>query len=247
MNLKQLFTILVLGIFSPNYSVAQYDSTSVDFQTWIDFHTIHEFNSKWAYTGDYGLRGIVSGEPWTTFYVRPTFKYRIKPIFDVRAGVALFITYDDVLENEFELRFHQEANVKWPEVVGMIFKHKLRFEERFFFYKVLDNDFSARLRYHFTIESPDFRLFSIKGPFYGLASVEFFLPLGQQAIERYVNQNRIEVGFGQRISRKFRYEIYYIWQNSKDTEDGSFNTSVNIFRLRLYLFSYKADKTLKDE
>ena len=237
--------MLSILLLDPIY--AQDDSTSVDFQTWIDFTTAHEFNSKWTYTGDYGLRGMVSGESWTTLYVRPTFKYRIKPIFDVRAGAVLSFTNDDVLDGQIELRFHQEANVKWPEVVGMVFKHKLRFEERFFFYKELDNNFSARVRYHFTVESPDFRLFNIKGPFYALASIEFFLPLGEQTTERYVNQNRIDAGFGQRISRKFRYEFHYIWQNSKDTEDGSFNTSANILRLRLYLSTFKSQKTLEDK
>jgi hypothetical protein len=209
----------------------------------MDLTTIHEFNSKWVYSGDYGIRGVLSGQDWTTFYVRPTFRYRIKPIFDVRAGVALFFTHDQELEDVIELRFHQETNVKWPEVVGMVFNHKLRFEERFFFYQESDNDFSARARYHFTIESPDFRLFNIKGPFYVKASIEFFLPLGEEATERYINQNRIEGVFGQRVSNRFRYEIHYIWQNSKDTDDGSFDTSANILRLRLYFLSYKADKT----
>jgi hypothetical protein len=214
----------------------------VDFQTWIDLTTVHNYNSKWAYTGDYGIRGVVSGEDWSTFIVRPTFKYRITPILDVRAGVAIFYTLDKVIENNLELRFHQEVNVKWPEFVGMVFKHRVRLEERFFFYKELDNEFSARGRYRLYFETPDFKIFKNCGPFFGMTSIEFFLDFGESATERFVNRNRVEFGLGHRTSKKFRWELHYIWQNSKAYSRDSFETSENIFRARFFLISFKSDK-----
>lgn len=224
-----------------------YGQDEVDFQTWIDLTTVHNYNSKWAYTGDYGLRGVVSGEQWSTFLVRPTFKYRITPILDVRAGVALFYTRDKILDNVLELRFHQEVDVKWPEIVGMIFKHRLRFEERFFFYEELENEFSARARYRLYFETPDFKLFKNCGPFYGMTSIELFLPIGESATERFVNNNRVEIGLGHRTSRKFRWELHYIWQNSKAYADDTFKTSENIFRLRFFLITFKNEKTVSSD
>ena len=246
MYFRRLLILLVYPVFLSIHCSAQDDSTGVDLQTWIDFTTIHHFNSKWVYSGDYGLRGVISGESWTTLYVRPTFRYRIKPVLDVRAGVALFVTNDEEFNDLIELRFHQEADLKWPEVAGIIFRNKLRLEERFFFYRELENDFSARLRYKLSIESPDFHLFNIKGPFFAETSFELFFDLGETATEKYVNRNRFEFGLGYRASNKFRCELHYTWQNSKDNSEDTFKTSVNILRFRLYLMTFKKDKTKKD-
>jgi len=242
--LKKLPLIVLLSTFLPGNLFAQ---DEVDFQTWIDLTTVHNYNSKWAYTGDYGMRGVVSGEQWSTFVVRPTFRYRITPILDVRAGVALFYSRDKLLENVLELRFHQEVDVKWPEIVGMVFKHRFRLEERFFFYQELDNEFSSRARYRLYFETPDFKIFKNCGPFFGMTSIEFFMPVGESATERFVNTNRIEIGLGHRTSRKFRWELHYIWQNSKAYEDDSFKTSENIFRARFFLISFKSDKKPEDQ
>lgn len=239
MCLKRLIYIILFIPLSHGYVIAQ---DEVDFQSWIDFTTVHNYNSRWAYTGDYGLRGVVSGEQWSTFLVRPTFKYKITPILDVRAGVALFYTRDKLLDNVLELRFHQEVNVKWPEVVGMVFKHRVRLEERFFFYEDIDNEFSARARYRLYFETPDLKIFKNCGPFFGMTSIELFLPFGESATERFINSNRIEIGLGHRTSRKFRWELHYIWQNSKSYEDDAFKTTENIFRARFFLISFKSDK-----
>ena len=236
---KPVFTFL---LFLISFKLIYAQEDEVDFQTWIDLTTVHNFNSKWVYTGDYGLRGVVSGEDWSTFIVRPTFRFRITPIFDVRAGVALFYTRDKIIEDNLELRPHQEVNLKWPEVVGLVFKHRVRLEERFFIYKEIENEFSGRFRYRFSIESPDFKIFKNCGPFFGMTSIEFFMDLGESATERYANRNRIELGLGHRTSKKFRWELHYIWQNSKAYAVDSFETSENIFRARFFLISFKSDK-----
>ncbi len=231
---KRIVVLIILLSSLALHTFAQ-DSTEVDFQTWSDITTIHFFTDKWIYSGDYGVRGVLSGQDWQTLYARPTFRYNITPSLHARAGMALFYTYDQLIKNQLELRFHQEVNLKWPEVPGFIFKHMVRFEERFFFYKELDKEFSARARYRFAIESPDYKLFNIKGPFYGLANIEFFLPLGNQSTERYINNTRIVAGIGQRASQKFRYELHYIFQNSRKFIDDSLKTSEHILRLRLFL------------
>lgn len=116
-----------------------------------------------------------------------------------------------------------------------MFSHKVRIEERFFFYAEDDSDFSARLRYHFNLETPDFNVFNIPGPFFGLAGIELFVPLGDQSTEKYINENRIEAGLGHRASPKFKYEVVYIRQNSKNYETDSFSTDEDILRVRLFL------------
>ena len=118
------------------------DTTTVDFQFWSDFTLVHHFNETWRYSGDQGIRGLFTNKNWTQIYVRPTVIWRFSPVMDARAGISLFQTCNKDLPNQTEVRFHQETNLKWPYVVGFVFKHILRFEERFFFNQGFDNQFS---------------------------------------------------------------------------------------------------------
>jgi hypothetical protein len=216
-------------------NISAQDSNDIDFQTWTDLTTIYSLNSRWMYSGDYGIRGVVSGQDWYTFYMRPTFQYYPTSILNVRAGVAMMYTRDPVTDNQLEIRFHQEANLKWPEVTRFVFRHMVRFEERFFYYKLLESDISTRGRYRFTVETPDFKVFKIKNPFYALGNVEIFIPLGLQSTERYINNKRLLAGIGHRLHRKFRYEVHYIWQRSRNYREEELKESEHILRLRMFL------------
>lgn len=236
--MRSFVVLFILALCS--YGLKGQDSTVVTLQTWTDLTTIHEFNEKWIYSGDYGIRGALSNEDWTTFYARPTFRYNASLKLDLRAGVSVFYTAEELLESQTELRFHQQVNVRWPNLSDWILKHMVRFEERFFFYKALENDFSARARYRISLETPDVKIFGIKNSFYALTSLELFMPLGTQSIEQYINNNRIVVGIGHRASQKLKFELHYIFQNSKNYKEDNFQTSEHILRLRAYLITKKA-------
>ena len=125
-----LVFILIILLTLLTSSLAAQDSTDLDFQTWTDLTTIYSFNNRWMYSGDYGIRGVLFGQDWYTFYIRPTFRFYPAQILNVRAGAAMFFTRDPVTDNQLEIRFHQEANLKWPQVVGFVVRHMIRFEER---------------------------------------------------------------------------------------------------------------------
>ena len=234
-------SLLLCIIILCAHVVKAQDSTVVTLQTWSDLTTIHEFNEKWIYSGDYGIRGALSNEDWTTFYARPTFRYNASLKLNVRAGVSVFYTAEELLESQTELRFHQQVNLTWPNFSDWILKHMIRFEERFFYYKALDNDFSARARYRIALETPDVKVFGIKNSFYGLTSFELFAPLGVQSVEQYINNNRIVVGIGHRAGLKLKFELHYIFQNSKNYKEENFQTSEHILRLRTFLITKRAD------
>lgn len=240
MLVRSLIVILML-FYSSIHLWAQEDTTVVGFQSWMDLTTIHEFNDKWIYSGDYGIRGAISSDDWTTFYARPTIRYIASLKLDVRSGISLFYTAEELLESQAELRFHQQANLKWPKLSDWIMTHMLRFEERFFFYKRLENDFSARGRYRISLETPDIKLFGMKRSFYGLTSLELFIPLGDQSVERFVNNNRIVVGIGLRTSNMLKFEMHYIFQNSRIYETDNFQTAEHVLRIRVFLVTRQAD------
>lgn len=212
----------------------QFYNDKVDFQTWTDL-TINYFKtSKFSVGGDVGLRGIVSSKDWNMFYIRPTVNYTVTSIFKASGGIGSFNTFNKELNNAYEIRFFQDAHVSWPDIGWIDFYHRFRFEERFFFYKNIDNDFSIRGRYLIRARTTDFRLIGKKKSFYLKGMWELFVPFDKSAVELFVNNQRFYAAIGQRVSDKFRYEIFYIWQQSREFVDDGFETSENIMRLRFF-------------
>lgn len=231
MRAALLFILMLVCV----YHMQAQDSTSAEFQDWTDLTTIYHISEKWVYSGDYGIRGLSSSDEWTTFYIRPTIRYLTSLRSDVRAGVAWFHTSEELLETTNEVRLHQQGNLKWPNLNDWILKHMVRFEERFFFYKNLENSFSARARYRIGLETPDLRILGMKNNLYAVTSLELFVPLGDQSVERFVNSNRIVAGLGYRTKGQLKFELHYIWQNSGNYDKDGLQTTENVLRLRIFL------------
>ena len=223
--------------------IAQSDK-QVDFQTWSDLTLTWSFSRKLSIGGDLGFRGTLSSKNWNQFYLRPRVKYRFSSIFNVDAGLASFNNLNKNAGNDYEFRLFQDANLTWPDIGYVIFRHRWRFEQRFFFYEDLDNDSNIRGRYQIQLETIDFKLFSKKRSFYLFSGFEVFVPFGTSAVELFVNKNRTFLGLGHRLTPNFHYEIQYIWQHSREFDDEGFKTTENIFRLR---FFYRLNVLIQSE
>jgi hypothetical protein len=68
---------------------------------------------------------------------------------------------------------------------------------------------------------------------YAIVDGESFIVLDQDVNERFANRFRLRAGIGYRISYSFRVEFVYTLQQSKNTIEGDFSTTDNIFRFRL--------------
>lgn len=226
--------LIFLAFLWPSKGICQ-DKSGSDFHFWSDISLIHHFSAKWSYTGDMGARGLLSDRDWNMLYLRPTIRWRLTSSFDLRGGLSVFQTWNKDITNQTELRMHQEANLKWPNLAGFVFKHMVRFEERFFFNENIENEFSARFRYRPSMETPDFKIFGIQRPFYGLISLDMFFPMGNIAAEIYVNNYRILCGLGNRISDKLRIELHYFWQRSRLLTGDGFKTAENVLRIRFFV------------
>lgn len=229
--LKYILLSIFLCVIIPS---AEAQNDEIEFQTWMDVTINNYLNKNWILTGDAGIRGLVSNADWSQFYIRPTIEYLISPSFNARGAVALFYTNSKDTSNTLEFRLHQEADLKWPDFSIISINHRLRFEERFFFYEKLDNDVSLRMRYLIGAETTNFKIIGKKRAFYLLAQVEWFFPLGESSSEVFVNNSRIYAGFGHRVSNKFSYEIYYIWQKSRLGTDEGLEVNENVARFRFF-------------
>lgn len=207
----------------------------IDNQLWSDLTLTHYFSARWHYSGDMGFRTSLSNSNWRQAYVRPTFVFHVNPSVDVRAGISLFQTWNKSAEDQLELRWHQEINLRWPQISGFIFQHMLRAEERFFYNEVSENDFSARLRYRPTIETPDFIRVDGWKRMYVSLGIDVFLPLGKASPELFVNNYRLQAGVGYRFSEVSKLEIIYFRQRSRALTEDGFKTSENVVRIRFFL------------
>ncbi len=229
-------------LFYVNNSKAQ--TREIDFQTWTDFTFTYNIKNKTNIGGDLGARGLASINDWNQFYVRPTYQYYFNRIIHGAGGVAIFATLSDVLTNTIEFRIFQEVSFAWPSFEYVKFYHRLRFEQRFFSYQEnpslltdIPNDFEARGRYQLSFETKDIHLGKNNSPIYFLAAWEVFSAINDAAIEQFINNQRLLGGIGHRISPRFKYEIQYIFQNSRRFTDEGLKTSEHLLRLRLFLLS----------
>ena len=235
--MNRFYLYIFLNLFfllSNSISNGQNSSDRVDFQTWTDITLTYFKSQKYSLGGDAGLRGIISAKDWNQIYIRPSINYILSPYFKVTGGIGSFNTFNKEYSNTYELRFFQDVHVSWPDIGWVDFYHRFRFEERFFFYQTLANDFSIRGRYLIRARTIDFKLIGKTKSFYLKAMWELFVPFDKSAAELYVNNQRFYAAIGQRISDRFRYELFYIWQKSREFVDDGFESTENILRLRFF-------------
>lgn len=224
--------ILTVTIFLAIESHAQ--NNKVDFQTWTDVTLNYFTQPKLSFGGDVGFRGIVSSKDWNLFYIRPTINYTISPLFRVSGSIGSFTTFDNDLGRTSEIRFSQGTSLSWPDFGWVEFYHRFRLEERFFMYEKLKNNWNIRGRYLIRARTADFRFIGKTKSFYLKGMWELFIPFDKSSVELFINNQRFYAAIGQRASDKFRYEIFYIWQQSREFSDDGFQTSENIIRLRFF-------------
>jgi hypothetical protein len=192
-------------------------------------------NQKISYGGDAGLRGFVSNRDWNQILIRPTFNYRFNYTFSLAGAIAWFGTFNRDLDNINEFRIHQDLNIKWPDFGVVEFFYRLRIEQRWFFYSSIPNDFNVRIRYLIGAETKDFNIFGPKRPIYFQVIFEGFKTLNDEsAVDVFINQTRFHFALGHRISNRFRYELHYIRQGSREYVDEGLQISQNIYRIRTF-------------
>ena len=132
---------------APRHSLAQ--ETDSEFQLGLNYslNISAPVHKKWTLGGDAGIRGLLSNPDWTQILIRPTIKYKLNPIFSFAGGAATFIAWDPIIDNTYESRLFQDIIAKWPNFGPVFMIHRVRFEQRFFFYQnnALPNDFYSGL------------------------------------------------------------------------------------------------------
>jgi hypothetical protein len=227
----QIICLIIISQFS--YAFCQ-DTNEIDHQSWLDFRTYYVINDLWTYDGDYGVRGILSGEDWQRIYINPSGAYNLSSQTSLRGGIRFMFTHEITTTNPFEIRPWQGIRFIWPRTKFLILSQYARLEERFVFHKQDDkSDFDIRARYRIMAKTPNLKWESINQTFYFLVSFEFFANFDKAIEETFVNRTRLTFGLGYLLSKSFRIELNHIIQGSRKGSAEGVDLSVRIFRLRL--------------
>lgn len=239
MGLKKIIALPVLCLLLARLGWTQ-DAGSA--QLWADFNYAHFISSPFSVGGSAGIRTDLSDSDWNKAFFFPRARYRVDKTFGFEVYFGLFQVWNDVGTNSLELRPAQAILAEWPRFENVVFKNRVRLEERYFNYQANTSEgvspedgWSYRVRYRLVAQSKYINLSEKVKNFYGMAFFEYFIPPGSAATEKISNRNRLGLGFGQLLSKGQHYEVNLFWQRSRDETNQKFKTDQYVIRLRYYL------------
>jgi hypothetical protein len=207
--------------------------TEVSPQIWVDYNPSIYLTPKLNLFGDVGFRTELQSGGWWRLLLRANAMYSLSNSLRIGGGLQNFFTFNDEIDNRWELRPWQGADLVWPRW-RVPLDHRLMFEERFDF-NTATWEMRAALRLRYRLRAT-FRWDAVQEDRYwrALASTEVFMNLaGQQG--QFREQVRLSAG----IERSFRWTLRLRFEVAWQKEGEAFfigrgDVSDIFFRFRIY-------------
>jgi hypothetical protein len=230
MKCRYFFVSILLLVVGINETTHAQSQSGVSKQIWIDVNPSYFINPHFEIFGDIGARKEIENDGWWRFVVRPSIRTWLGGRFYLTAGIGNFFTFNEIIENRWELRPFQGLEFNWPRWKTPL-HHYIRLEERFDFNtETWNSKNSVRLRYRLNIS---YRWGAHQpGRFWqATASGEaFYTLLGEQG--QFQEQARATLG----LDRSFAYDLHFRMEITWQQERLFFNTNESIsdiyFRIR---------------
>jgi hypothetical protein len=230
---------LPISLLWPPAAFAQDDGepeepeSEVSPQIWVDYNPSVYLNPKLNLYGDVGFRTELQSGGWWRLLLRANAMYSLSNSLRVGGGLHNFFTFNDEVDNRWELRPWQGADLIWPRW-RVPLDHRLMFEERLDFNTVTwESRISLRLRYRLR---GTFRWDAVHEDRWwrALLSLEFFAPLaGQQG--QFREQARLSAGIERSFRWTLRLRLEVAWQKEGQALFiGRGDVSDIFFRFRIY-------------
>jgi hypothetical protein len=227
------------------------DAQGQDLQLWSNLTLKRIRSHRLSYQVEVEPKVLVAADGdqpgWWTLDVIPNAEYVLKPWLDLVGEVQTGYTAQTDDLNSFELsprggvRLHLLSRDvrrvvdprELPPKRRFVITDLARVEFRNLFYNQdLSTDSSVRFRnrLEFLVSLNKDRL-TEDGARYLRADWEWFIPV-DDVTERFANKQRVRMGIGYRRSFRWRGEVLYIWNRSRNSADDGFTTSDHIIDLR---------------
>jgi hypothetical protein len=214
-------------------------------QLWIEYMLYYPFANA------YNLETIVTystslNQPrWRAADIQATLTRSLSSHIDIQAGLHTSRTIQNEETTTNEIRETLGAHFHFTPNKRVLTRLLVRFEQRN--QKKIDSDgwsHSTRSRLRFETLTPiNRKKMSENKLWYAIVDAEVFIVMDHDLQERYANRYRLRSGIGYRLSYPWRFEFVYTLQKSKNTIDGDFYTSDNLFRVRIRHYLNRAKPT----
>lgn len=238
---------LVIALLIAATASAQTEPTT---QLWGNFTLDWHTSPRVTYSLDFEPKVLVAGPPdqpvWASLDVTPSAEFAITKWADLigESVLARTIQTDDLKTTEVSVRggarfhlFSRQQRVLFNEQFPkrrLVLRDLVRWEWRHFSYS--DDEpstgswrFRNRAEFLFPLNRPTM---GADGTIHLIADWEWFIPISDDAHERYANRRRYRGGVGYRPNRNWQTAVLYIRTNSRNTIDQPFSTSENILDLQ---------------
>ena len=225
---KSKFILLLVIVSVITGSLDAYaDDTSEEL--WVDYNPGGKLSENTRLSLDAGLRKQLEDQGYLRLVLTPAVDYRVKWV-KLAAGVANYVTFNQVIDDRWEIRPYQSASYVWPNNRFSL-DHRVRLEERFDINtdtweskNSLRGRYRLRLRYRLEKhERVQFWSLIANGEvFYTFAGTQ-----GQ-------SQEKTRAGLGVertfKSGRRFRFEV--VWQRQGHFYSNDKTTDTIYFRFR---------------
>lgn len=205
-----------------------------EFHTWLDIQTISNFSGRFRYDGDYGIRGLLTGDDWALLYIRPSVRYQAQAWMSLHGGAALFYNFVPGADVP-ELRPWVGIRLVGPRPGGWVISNYFRLEYRaFYLSEESEWESSLRGRWQLQAASPRFSIGSAQ-EFFTLASIEPFFETGSIAADAFGDRFRFNLGIGKHVSERLRIEVNYLYHKVRVPErGGALDVDDHVVRVRFF-------------
>jgi hypothetical protein len=236
-------TLLICNAIVAQDSIVDQD-VKVNRQFWIDYNFTHMINENQNLNTQIGFRKITP-EIYNRFLGISTLNLKnTKKLFNLKneepfiksyhLGTGLIYTQNYDKNDNVEFRLIQGVKFEIPTIQPITLYNYVRLEERF--QNAFNNSgwtSSFRLRYKIsTIINWKKRLLKFTEGFYIPLQTEFFFNL--KKANRYNDLLRLSPGIGYKSENNWRYELYVIFNRTKNITETNNTSNDFILRLRIY-------------
>jgi len=205
--------LLIFIFLGWNKGIRAQSDSDISKQIWLDFNPSYLVSPGFEIYGDIGTRKEIENKGWWRLVMRPSIRIPFGERYDFTAGIGNFYTFNEIIDDRWELRPFQGLRFTWPH--GKFpFRHYIRLEERFDFNTVTwKSRNSARLRYQLLV-SYRWKAFR-PGRFWQLsASGEAFITLlGQQG--QFQELSRVTLGLDRSYNHDLHIRFEITWQQER--------------------------------
>jgi hypothetical protein len=214
-------------------------------QLWVEYMLncpiANVYNLETAFTYSSALE-----QPrWRSADIQATLTRSFSDHIDIQGSLYTSRTFQNEKTTTSEIREMLGIHFHFTPHSRVLTRLLVRFEQRNL-KDVETNEWthSTRSRLRFEMLAPINRdNLSADKLWYALADAEVFIVMDQDVHERYANRYRLRSGIGYRPNYSWRFEFVYTLQKSKNTLDGDFYTSDNLFRFRIRHYLNKSRPT----